>query len=131
MTNVALGRLSPRYRQPTMEAVVTMGNGGYDQLVYCDVARPGNRGFSPGLMTILRRCDGGYWGVSGLVAILRLNTLSAILVEYCRIFRKSYTSISNRGAMVTNSSHANSTKSKNRTRRSISSSWRSTSLTSI
>ena len=36
----ALGRLSPLDGQPTMKAVVTMGNGGYDQLVYCDVARP-------------------------------------------------------------------------------------------
>jgi NADPH:quinone reductase-like Zn-dependent oxidoreductase len=40
MTNPALGRLAPRDGQPTMKAVVTMGNGGYDQLVYCDVARP-------------------------------------------------------------------------------------------
>lgn len=36
----ALGRLAARDGQPTMKAVVTMGNGGYDQLVYCDVARP-------------------------------------------------------------------------------------------
>lgn len=40
MTNLALGRLAPKIGQPTMKAVVTMGNGGYDQLVYCDVARP-------------------------------------------------------------------------------------------
>jgi NADPH:quinone reductase-like Zn-dependent oxidoreductase len=40
MTFKALGRLSPADGQPTMKAVVTMGNGGYDQLVYCDVARP-------------------------------------------------------------------------------------------
>lgn len=40
MTNLALGRLAPKFGQPTMKAVVTMGNGGYDQLVYCDVARP-------------------------------------------------------------------------------------------
>ncbi|MCF1710324.1 zinc-binding dehydrogenase [Tabrizicola sp. J26] len=40
MTDTALGRLAPRPGQPTMKAVVTMGNGGYDQLVYCDVARP-------------------------------------------------------------------------------------------
>lgn len=40
MTNLALGRLAPREGHPTMKAVVTMGNGGYDQLVYCDVARP-------------------------------------------------------------------------------------------
>lgn len=38
--DAALGRLAPRSGQPTMKAVVTMGNGGYDQLVYCDVARP-------------------------------------------------------------------------------------------
>lgn len=36
----ALGRLRPSPGQPTMKAVVTMGNGGYDQLIYCDVARP-------------------------------------------------------------------------------------------
>ena len=36
----ALGRLAARDGQPTMKAVVTMGNGGYEQLVYCDVARP-------------------------------------------------------------------------------------------
>lgn len=36
----ALGRLRPSDGQPTMKAVVTMGNGGYDQLVYCDIARP-------------------------------------------------------------------------------------------
>lgn len=35
----ALGRLAPSDGQPTMKAVVTMGTGGYDQLVYCDVAR--------------------------------------------------------------------------------------------
>lgn len=40
MTDAALGRLAPLDGQPTMKAVVTMGNGGYDQLVYCDVARP-------------------------------------------------------------------------------------------
>jgi NADPH:quinone reductase-like Zn-dependent oxidoreductase len=40
MTGAALGRLAPLDGQPTMKAVVTMGNGGYDQLVYCDVARP-------------------------------------------------------------------------------------------
>lgn len=40
MIGTALGRLAPRAGQPTMKAVVTMGNGGYDQLVYCDVARP-------------------------------------------------------------------------------------------
>ena len=40
MTDKSLGRLAPRPGQPTMKAVVTMGNGGYDQLVYCDVARP-------------------------------------------------------------------------------------------
>ena len=40
MSNSALGRLRPLAGQPTMKAVVTMGNGGYDQLVYCDVARP-------------------------------------------------------------------------------------------
>lgn len=36
----ALGRLAPARGQPAMKAVVTMGNGGYDRLVYCDVARP-------------------------------------------------------------------------------------------
>ena len=36
----ALGRLTPTDGKPTMKAVVTMGNGGDDQLVYCDVARP-------------------------------------------------------------------------------------------
>ena len=36
----ALGRLTASEGQPTMKAVVTMGNGGYDQLIYCDVARP-------------------------------------------------------------------------------------------
>lgn len=40
MTRIALGRLAPVTGQPTMKAVVTLGNGGYDQLVYCDVARP-------------------------------------------------------------------------------------------
>lgn len=35
-----LGRLASVDGQPTMKAVVTMGNGGYEQLVYCDVARP-------------------------------------------------------------------------------------------
>lgn len=40
MSDAALGRLAPRDDQPTMKAVVTMGNGGYDKLVYCDVARP-------------------------------------------------------------------------------------------
>jgi NADPH:quinone reductase-like Zn-dependent oxidoreductase len=40
MNSKALGRLAPVKGQPTMKAVVTMGNGGYDQLVYCDVARP-------------------------------------------------------------------------------------------
>ena len=40
MTDDALGRLRPLDGQPTMKAVVTMGNGGYDRLVYCDVARP-------------------------------------------------------------------------------------------
>ncbi len=40
MTNAVLGRLAPQDGRPTMKAVVTMGNGGYDQLVYCDVARP-------------------------------------------------------------------------------------------
>lgn len=40
MTSKALGRLAPLRGQLTMKAVVTMGNGGYDQLVYCDVARP-------------------------------------------------------------------------------------------
>ncbi len=40
MTDAAFGRLAPRAGQPTMKAVVTIGNGGYDQLVYCDVARP-------------------------------------------------------------------------------------------
>ena len=40
MTEAALGRLAPRDGQPTMKAVVTLGNGGYDQLLYCDVARP-------------------------------------------------------------------------------------------
>jgi NADPH:quinone reductase-like Zn-dependent oxidoreductase len=40
MTPKALGRLTPLDGQPTMKAVVTMGNGGYDQLVYCDVLRP-------------------------------------------------------------------------------------------
>lgn len=40
MTSKALGRLAPRDGQPTMKAVVTIGNGGYDQLVYCDVVRP-------------------------------------------------------------------------------------------
>lgn len=40
MTDAALGRLRPLDGQPTMKAVVTMGNGGYSQLVYCDVARP-------------------------------------------------------------------------------------------
>ena len=40
MTDQALGRLAPQPGQPTMKAVVTMGNGGYDRLLYCDVARP-------------------------------------------------------------------------------------------
>jgi NADPH:quinone reductase-like Zn-dependent oxidoreductase len=40
MSDKGLGRLAPADGQPTMKAVVTMGNGGYDQLVYCDVARP-------------------------------------------------------------------------------------------
>lgn len=40
MTSKALGRLAPQDGQPTMKAIVTMGNGGYDQLVYRDVARP-------------------------------------------------------------------------------------------
>jgi NADPH:quinone reductase-like Zn-dependent oxidoreductase len=40
MSVKTLGRLTPSDGQPTMKAVVTMGNGGYDQLVYCDVARP-------------------------------------------------------------------------------------------
>jgi NADPH:quinone reductase-like Zn-dependent oxidoreductase len=40
MSDVSLGRLSPLVGQPTMKAVVTMGNGGYEQLVYCDVLRP-------------------------------------------------------------------------------------------
>ncbi len=40
MSDAALGRLRPLNGQPTMKAVVTMGNGGYEQLVYCDVARP-------------------------------------------------------------------------------------------
>jgi NADPH:quinone reductase-like Zn-dependent oxidoreductase len=40
MSDAALGRLGPSDDQPTMKAVVTIGNGGYDQLVYCDVARP-------------------------------------------------------------------------------------------
>jgi len=40
MSVKTLGRLTPLHGQPTMKAVVTMGNGGYDQLVYCDVARP-------------------------------------------------------------------------------------------
>lgn len=48
MTNTALGRFAPRAGQPTMKAVVTMGNGGYDQLVYCDVARP-----APGTTEVL------------------------------------------------------------------------------
>lgn len=39
MTSKAFGRLAPLNGQPTMEAVVTLGNGGYEQLVYCDVAR--------------------------------------------------------------------------------------------
>jgi NADPH:quinone reductase-like Zn-dependent oxidoreductase len=40
MTGKSLGRLAPRDGEPTMKAVVTLGNGGYDQLLYCDVARP-------------------------------------------------------------------------------------------
>jgi NADPH:quinone reductase-like Zn-dependent oxidoreductase len=40
MNSKALGRLAPVKGQLTMKAVVTMGNGGYDQLVFCDVARP-------------------------------------------------------------------------------------------
>lgn len=40
MSDGSLGRLTPGNGQPTMKAVVTMGNGGYDQLVYCDVVRP-------------------------------------------------------------------------------------------
>ncbi len=40
MNSKALGRLAPVKGQSTMKAVVTMGNGGYDQLVFCDVARP-------------------------------------------------------------------------------------------
>lgn len=40
MSVKALGRLAASRGQPTMKAVVTMGNGGYDQLVYCDVSRP-------------------------------------------------------------------------------------------
>jgi NADPH:quinone reductase-like Zn-dependent oxidoreductase len=40
MADAALGRLAPVPGQPTMKAVVTLGNGGYDQLAYCDVARP-------------------------------------------------------------------------------------------
>lgn len=39
-TAASLGRLAPQIGQPTMKAVVTMGNGGFDQLVFCDVARP-------------------------------------------------------------------------------------------
>lgn len=40
MSAAALGRLAPRAGQPVMKAVVTMGNGGYEQLVTCEVARP-------------------------------------------------------------------------------------------
>jgi NADPH:quinone reductase-like Zn-dependent oxidoreductase len=40
MNATDLGRLAPRNGQPTMKAVVTLGNGGYEQLVFCDVARP-------------------------------------------------------------------------------------------
>lgn len=40
MSDATLGRLAPQGDQPTMKAVVTLGNGGYDQLAYCDVARP-------------------------------------------------------------------------------------------
>lgn len=40
MSDAALGRLRPLDGQPTMKVVVTMGNGGYEQLVYGDVARP-------------------------------------------------------------------------------------------
>lgn len=40
MKDKSLGRLAPVAGQPTMKAVVTLGNGGYDQLAYCDVARP-------------------------------------------------------------------------------------------
>jgi NADPH:quinone reductase-like Zn-dependent oxidoreductase len=40
MARMNLGRLAPHDGQPTMKAVVTMGNGGHDQLVFCDVARP-------------------------------------------------------------------------------------------
>lgn len=36
----ALGRLAATDGQSTMKAIVTMGNGGYDQLLYCDVVRP-------------------------------------------------------------------------------------------
>lgn len=40
MHDAALGRLRPLEGQPTMKAVVTLGNGGYEQLAFCDVARP-------------------------------------------------------------------------------------------
>ncbi len=40
MTTPAPGRLAPIKGQPSMKAVVTTGNGGYDRLLYCDALRP-------------------------------------------------------------------------------------------
>lgn len=40
MTVPAPGRLAATAGQPTMKAVVTTGNGGYDRLLYCDALRP-------------------------------------------------------------------------------------------
>jgi NADPH:quinone reductase-like Zn-dependent oxidoreductase len=36
----APGRLAPVANQPTMMAIVTTGNGGYDRLLYCEARRP-------------------------------------------------------------------------------------------
>lgn len=40
MSVTAPGRLAATGNQPTMKAIVTTGNGGYDRLLYCDAARP-------------------------------------------------------------------------------------------
>lgn len=40
MTATAPGRLAAANGEPTMKAIVTLGNGGYDRLLHCDVIRP-------------------------------------------------------------------------------------------
>lgn len=40
MSVMAPGRLAPTGNRPTMKAIVTTGNGGYDRLQYCEAARP-------------------------------------------------------------------------------------------